>query len=126
MKIIWYMIPEIWSTTDRTIFCPFKYTKNHDHMLYCFWDMVCDTSNSYFSFWAIFLPFYPPPPLSPFPNSPKNQNFKIYKKKFEISSFYTSVPKIMIRWYAIPEIWYATDGYTDGCTDRQTDKKSDI
>ena len=28
--------------------------KNHDHVLYCSWDMVCDWSNCYFSFWAIF------------------------------------------------------------------------
>ena len=41
-------------------------------MLYCSWDMVCDRCN-YFSFWAIFLHFYPP-------NSPKNQNFKKVKK----------------------------------------------
>ena len=33
-------------------------TKNHDPMLYCFWDMVCDRCN-YFSFWAIFCPFTP-------------------------------------------------------------------
>ena len=31
-----------------------KYTKCHDHMLYCSWDMVRDTWNYYFSFWAIF------------------------------------------------------------------------
>ena len=48
-------------------------TKNHDHMLYCSWDMVRDRSN-FFSFWAFFLPFYPP-------NSLKNQNFKKIKKK---------------------------------------------
>ena len=33
-------------------------TKNHDHMLYCSWDIVCDWCN-YFSFWAIFYPFIP-------------------------------------------------------------------
>ena len=44
-----------------------------------------------------FLPFYPP-------NNPKNQNFKRKKKHLEISSFYTSVPKIMIRWCMVPEI----------------------
>ena len=37
------------------------------------------------------------------PNSPKNQNFKkIIKKKLEVSSFYTSVPKIMIVRYTVP------------------------
>ena len=36
-----------------------KCTKNHDHMLYCSWDMACDRCNCYFSFWAIFCPFTP-------------------------------------------------------------------
>ena len=31
-----------------------KCTKNHDHMLYCSWDVARDTCNCYFSFWAIF------------------------------------------------------------------------
>ena len=31
-----------------------KCTKNHDHRLYCSWDMVHDRCNCYFSFWAIF------------------------------------------------------------------------
>ena len=31
--------------------------KNHDHMLYCSWDMVHDGYNCYFSHWAIFCPF---------------------------------------------------------------------
>ena len=48
-----------------------------------------------------FLSFYPP-------ISPKNENFKKMKKPLEISSFYTSVPKIMIICYAVPEIWHVT------------------
>ena len=39
-----------------------KYTKNHDHMLYCSWDMVHDKCNFFFSFWFFFFPFTPPPP----------------------------------------------------------------
>ena len=31
-----------------------KYTKNHDYMLYCSWDMAHDGCNCCFSFWAIF------------------------------------------------------------------------
>ena len=46
-----------------------------------------------------FLPFYPP-------NSPKNKNLK---KHLEISSFYTSVPKIMIICYTILKIWCVKD-----------------
>ena len=52
-----------------------KCTKNHNHMLNCSWDMMRDRCDCYFSFWAIFLPFYPP-------NSPKNKNFK--KKKYTL------------------------------------------
>ena len=85
----WCMVPEISSTTDRFFFHFGKFfahlppknpknqnfekmkkmpgdiiilhkcTKNHDHMLYCFWDMVSDRCNCYFSFWAIFCPFTP-------------------------------------------------------------------
>ena len=31
-----------------------KFTKNHDHMLYLFWDMVYDRCNCYFSFGLFF------------------------------------------------------------------------
>ena len=80
---------EIWSMTGR-IFC--------HHMVYCAWDMVHDECNCYFLFWAIFCP-----------NSPKNENFKKTKKKhLEILSFCTSVPKIMIICYTVPEIWRKT------------------
>ena len=48
------------------------------------------------------FPFYPS-------NSPKNENFKTMKKRPEISSFYTSVPKIMIICYTVPEIWCVLD-----------------
>ena len=81
-----------------------KYTKNHDHMPYCSWDMVRDECNCYFSFWAIF-PFYPR-------NSPRNQNLKKKRKKRLEISFYTSVPKIMIR-HTVLEIRRATDERTD-------------
>ena len=81
-----------------------KYTKNHDHMPYCSWDMVRDECNCYFSFWAIF-PFYPR-------NSPRNQNLKKKRKKRLEISFYTSVPKIMIR-HTVLEVRRATDERTD-------------
>ena len=41
--------------------------------------MVHDGCNCYFSFWAIRFPFTLPP-LPPFPNSPKNENFKKIRK----------------------------------------------
>ena len=32
-----------------------------------------------------------------------------WKKSLEISSFYICIPKIMIRWCTVPEIWHMTD-----------------
>ena len=75
-----------------------KCTKNHDHMLHCSWDMVRDRCN-YFSFRVIFWPF----------TGRKIKISKKLKKHLEISSFSTSVPKIMIRWCKVPEIWCVTD-----------------
>ena len=41
----------------------------------------------------------------------KLQTFwKNEKKILEISLFYISGPKVMIRWFTIPEIWCVTDG----------------
>ena len=50
----------------------------------------------------IFCPFNPLPPS----NDSKSQNFrKKWKKCLEISSLYTSVPKLMIIGYTALEIW---------------------
>ena len=57
-------------------------------------DMACDRCNCYFSFWGIFCRF----------TCLKNENFKKWKKRLEISSFYTSVTKIMIIWYIVQEM----------------------
>ena len=51
-----------------------------------------------------FLPFYNT-------TNPENQNLEKMKKSPEISSFYTSLPKIMIICYTLPEIWHFTDCY---------------
>ena len=92
-----------------------KCTTSHNHMLYCFWDMVLDRCNCYFSFWAIFSPFTPLP-------AQKIKMFKKWKKHLEISSFYICVPNIMIRWCTVTAICCTMDGRTD----RWTDGKSDI
>ena len=47
--------------TPGDIIISHKCTKNHDHMLYCPWDMAHDAYNCCFSFWAIFSPFTPLP-----------------------------------------------------------------
>ena len=54
-------------------------------------------------YFGLFLPLYPT-------NSLKNENFKKMKRKKHLEiSFYTSVQKVMIICYTIPEIWYMTD-----------------
>ena len=57
--------------------------------------------------------FEPCTPLT----APKMKTSKKWKKIWEIS-FYKCVPKIMIRWCMVPEIWCATGGQTDRRTDR--------
>ena len=54
-----------------------KCNKNHDHMVYCSWEMACDGCNCYFSFWAIFYPLTLPPPH---PNLPKKWKFQKNEK----------------------------------------------
>ena len=66
--------------TPEDIIILHKCTKNHDHPLYCSRDVERHRCNSL-----------------------KNKNFKAMKKSLEISSFYTMVPKIMIRCNAVPE-----------------------
>ena len=90
-------------------------TKNYDYRPYCSWDMMHDGCNCCFSFWAIFCPF----------TSLTAQKMKIskkWKKFLEISSLYMCVPKIMIRWCTVPEIWCVMNEWTDG----RTDGKSEI
>ena len=74
---------------------------NHDHVICCSWDLMCDRCNCYFSFRAIFCPFTPL----------KTRKMRIKKKmkKCLISSFYAIVPKIMIIGYTVPEIWCVID-----------------
>ena len=76
-------------------------TRNHNHMVYCSWDAVRDGCDCYFSFWAIICRFTP---LTA-------QKFKIskkWRKRLEIS-YYICVPKIVIRWCMVSEIWCAID-----------------
>ena len=53
--------------------------------------------------------FFPFTPLSVWKIKIKKK-----KKRLEISSFYICVPKIIIRWCTVLEIWCGTDGQTDG------------
>ena len=142
MTIIWCMVPEIWSMTDRS-FCHFgpffalllppplttqiffeKIKKNVWRSFYTsvpkfmiIWYTVPEiwrvTDVIYIFHFGLFLPFYPP-------NSSKNKIKNKMKKRLEVSSFYTRVPKIMITWCTVPEIWCAKDRWTDGRTEKVT------
>ena len=83
------------------------------------WHVRCNYFH-YGLFFALLPP--PPPPTTTMPNSLKNETSKTMQKLVEISSFYTCVPKIIIRWCTVPEIWCTTDRQMD----RWTDGKSDI
>ena len=96
IKVIWCMVPEI-SSMIWAVFCPFiplttwkikilkKWKKNpggiiilnmstinENHMMYDSWDME-HNRQIFFSFWTIFCPFIPFPPLT-------TQRIKILKK----------------------------------------------
>ena len=56
-------------------------TMNENHMMYGSWDIEIwryGVRQNFFSFWAIFCPFNPPPN-----NNPENQNFEKMKKSPE-------------------------------------------
>ena len=86
------------------------YTSAPKIMIICYTvpDVWCMINVIIFHFGPFFVlsQRHPPPPLPPPPtNSPKNQNFEKTKKSLEIASFYTSVSKIMITCYTVPDIW---------------------
>ena len=88
-------------------------TKNYDQMMYSSRDIVRERCNCYFSFWAIFCHFT-------LLTAQKIKILKKWKNHLETSSFDICVPKIMIIWCTVPEIWCATDGRTNGRTQKVT------
>ena len=80
-------------------------TINQDHMhsWYDVWFLRYEVQHTeLFCHLEPFFALYPS-------NSPKNGNIKNEKKPLETSSFYTSVPRIMIIRYTVPEMWRETD-----------------
>ena len=81
---------------------PQVYQKSWSYAILFLRYMVQDGCNCYFSFWAIFCPF----------TALTARKMKIERKKYwylEVSSFYTSVSKLMIIYYIVPWIWCVTD-----------------
>ena len=79
-------------------------TKNHDHMLHCSWDMMCDGCTIYLFILGYFCPF----------NPLTTQKIKIFLKWKQRYHHFTRVPKIMVTWPMVPEIWCITYRRTDG------------
>ena len=82
-------------------------TIHNNPMMYGSWDMKCGRKN-FLSFWTIFCPF-----TSLLLKTWKSKFWKneIKKTQLQITSFYTSVPKIMIICYTVAEIRCMTDFY---------------
>ena len=105
------------TTTTTTKKCPgdtilTKCTKNYDHVLYYFWNMVHDKCNFYFSFWAIFCLF----------NCLKTQKIKILKiwKKAQkiLKPNYTKMYD-----HIMCSSWdKVCNGYQDGWTDERMEQ----
>ena len=89
-----------------------KCTKNHDHMLHCYWDMTCDRCNCYFSFWAIFCLFTP---LTA-------QKIKISENKKKTWRYHHFTQVYQKSW--LDDVRLLRYGVRR--TDRRTDRKSDI
>ena len=99
---------------DITIF--HKCTENHDHLLSCFWDMVCGGCNYYFSFWAIFCPFIPV----------AVQKMKMKKNGKEVSRYHHFTHVYQKLW--LDNVWFLRYGArrTDGWMDWESDTTSNM
>ena len=102
----------------RGIIILHKCTKDHDHMLCCFWDMAHDGCNCYFSFWAIFC-FFTPVAARKIKISKKWKKNKTTQNAWRYYHF-THVAKFMNRWCTLPDIWCETEVRTDGRTEKVT------
>ena len=88
----------------------------HKWQSYDVWFVRYGAQQNFLLFWAIFCRFTSL-------TAQKINISKKWKKLLEIS-FYTCVPKIMIRWCIVPEISCAMDGQMDRWTDKRTDGRT--
>ena len=107
-KFWWYDLQflrySVWQTEISNLILQIC-LKNHNHMRHGSWDTEWDWQNL-FSFWSISCPFTIP---SLPPTTRKIKILNKWKKHLEMSSFSACVPKIIIIWCMLPEIWSATD-----------------
>ena len=138
MMIRWYTVPQIWHVTDVivishsfwAIFCPFTSLTAQNIKILKKWKKYLEISSCYISvpkLWSddvwflrwwhlqIFFSFFQNFDFWVMgDNNPKNQNFEKMKKHLVISSFYICVPKIIIRWCTVSQIWCMMAGQMDG------------
>ena len=109
-----YFQPKKWKfqKNEKNTWRYHHFTQVHQKSCSCSWDMAHDRCNWYFSFWTVFHLFTPS-------TAQKIKISKKWKNLLEIS-LYTWVPKIMIRWCMVPEIWCVMDGETDGQMEKVT------
>ena len=96
---------------------------NNNHMMYGSWDMEQVTSRIFCHFRPFFA-FYPSHPPTPY----QLKKWKFWKNEKNTWRYhhFKCVPKIMIRWCMVPEIWCMTDRQMDGWMDGWTDGESDM
>ena len=98
------MTPSKIGKTSRGIIILHMCTINQNHMMSGSWNMKHDREFGHIL--DHFLPLYPTINL-------KNQNFEKRKKECLEISFSTCVPKVMITWCTVPEIWCRMNRWTD-------------
>ena len=98
MTVIWCMVPEIWSTTGYLFTQVYQKSWSYAILFLgysAWWDVIVTF------YFGLFFALLPPTSLShPLLKNRKIKISKKWKKYLEISSFYTSVPKIMILCYS--------------------------
>ena len=137
MTIIWYMVPQTSTATDRfflssrAIFGPFTpeelkkfkkcleisafYTSVQKIMTICYTvpQIWCVMDVIVIFHFGLFLAFYSP-------NTRKNENFKNMEKMPGDVVIVHVHHKL--QWCMVPEIWCKTESWKDGWTDRRTEK----
>ena len=98
---------------DMSIF--HKCTKDHNHILFCSWDMTCGGCNCYFSLWAIFCPFT-----------------TVTAQKIKISKIWKNYLEILFFTHVYQNLWLDDARFMrygvrrmGGRTDRRKDGKTD-
>ena len=142
MTIIWCMVPKIEHDRQNflsfwTVFCHFTFLTIWKIKILKNWKKHTKISSFYTSVPKIMIKCCTAPEIWHVtdiivifhfglffalltPKQPKKSKFKQNEKSSWRYNHFTYVPKIMIRWCTVPEIWCTTDGRTDRRTEKVT------